>query len=301
METKLDKKYLILLMSAIIVGAAGYFGFQMVEEKMTLEKELSQMKTDSILTTESLKLVIDSLHSQLASTTAERDDFERKYLEELYKVNLIDSDLQMIRETVATIEKLRQVDPELLKKYSKVYFLSENYVPKTLVKINSKYTFEPERDYFFLSEVLPFLENLMMAAESDNIDIKISSAYRSFGTQTGIKTTYKIMYGSGANAFVADQGYSEHQLGTTVDFIVSDEEAVLAGFEKTPAYQWLLDNAYKYGFIISYPQGNQYYQFEPWHWRFVGRELANVLKEQGKNFYDLEQREIDRYLLYFFD
>ena len=110
-----------------------------------------------------------------------------------------------------------------------------------------------------------------------------------------------MFYGSGANSFSADQGYSEHQLGTTIDFTTEEIGASSSVFGKTTAYQWLLENAYKYGFILSYPEANKYYQFEPWHWRFVGRGLAEKLHQEGKNFYDLDQREIDEYLISFFD
>ena len=141
----------------------------------------------------------------------------------------------------------------------------------------------------------------MIAARSENIDIKIISAYRAFGTQSTLKSSYRMTYGTGANAFSADQGYSEHQLGTAVDFTTSSVGSSFAGFEKTPAYQWLLDNAYLHGFELSYPQSNAYYQFEPWHWRFVGRKLAQQLHVDGKHFYDLDQRDIDQYLISFFD
>jgi len=138
-------------------------------------------------------------------------------------------------------------------------------------------------------------------AEADGINLWILSAYRSFGTQSSLKSGYKITYGSGANAFSADQGYSEHQLGTTVDFTTSGIGGGFTGFENTEAYQWLLDNAHRYGFTLSYPKGNAYYIFEPWHWRFVGTELARDLHGQDKGFYDLPQREIDEYLLNLFD
>ncbi|MEK7495870.1 MAG: D-alanyl-D-alanine carboxypeptidase family protein, partial [Patescibacteria group bacterium] len=73
---------------------------------------------------------------------------------------------------------------------------------------------------------------------------------------------------------------------------------------KTPlqaARLWLTENAYKYGFILSYPKQNTYYRFEPWHWRFVGVALATKLHDGNKYFYDLSQREIDQYLVSIFD
>jgi D-alanyl-D-alanine carboxypeptidase len=179
--------------------------------------------------------------------------------------------------------------------------LSENYVPASLTKIDPGYVYNTKTDLLFYSETLPFLNVLMSTAQVDKIDIKVISAYRSFGTQSGLKSSYKVTYGTGANKFSADQGYSEHQLGTAVDFTTSTVGDSFTGFEKTPAYQWLVDNAYNYGFIMSYPKGNAYYQYEPWHWRFVGRALAQKLHDEGKNFYDLDQRDIDQYLISFFD
>ena len=117
-----------------------------------------------------------------------------------------------------------------------------------------------------------------------------------------MKSTYKFTYGSGtANAFSADQGYSEHQLGTTVDFTTEAIGGAFAGFDKTSAYTWLNENAYRYGFVLSYPKNNTYYVFEPWHWRFVGVALATRLHSENRNFYDLDQREIDQYLISLFD
>jgi len=72
-------------------------------------------------------------------------------------------------------------------------------------------------------------------------------------------------------------------------------------FIPTAANTWLTANAYKYGFELSYPKDNGYYVYEPWHWRFVGVKLATDLHNQGKNFYDMDQRVIDTYLVNIFD
>ena len=142
----------------------------------------------------------------------------------------------------------------------------------------------------------------MSRAGRDNVSLEISSAYRSFGTQSSLKSSYLVTYGSGANQFSADQGYSEHQLGTAVDLTTSGLKPVLdISFDKTPAFDWLTKYAYRYGFILSYPKNNAYYQYEPWHWRFVGVELATRLHNDGINFSDMDQREIDKYLASIFD
>jgi len=301
---KKNKLYLFLLILIISFGTIGYFGYQnyrLKKNKLVLESELSRTKADFASTTKNLKLVIDSVERELMIAKTERDDFEQKYNEEKNKMDFLASQIVGIQDTVGILERLSQTDPELLKKYSKVYFLNDNYVPETFIKIEPKYTYDSQKDYLIYAKIWPFLQDLLIAAENATTQIKIISAYRSFGTQSGLKSSYTMIYGSGANKFIADQGYSEHQLGTTLDFTMSEIGETYLNFEKTPAYQWLLENAYKYGFILSYPKNNKYYQFESWHWRFVGRGLAEKLRQEGKNFYDLDQREIDQYLISFFD
>ncbi len=207
-----------------------------------------------------------------------------------------------ITSTVGTLEKLSKTDPQLLQKYSKVYFLNENYVPERLDQVPQEYVYSNTRPERFLLQVEPHLLKMMDDAKKDGIDLFIVSAYRSFDEQKALKSAYSVTYGAGtANQFSADQGYSEHQLGTAVDFTTSGRNGALDGFDQTDAYRWLQKNAYKYGFELSYPQGNSYYVFEPWHWRFVGVQLTKDLHDEKKNFYDLEQRDIDEYLIDFFD
>jgi LAS superfamily LD-carboxypeptidase LdcB len=209
--------------------------------------------------------------------------------------------LENISGTVDDLEKLSETDPELLQKYSKVYFLNENYIPKGLDFIDSKYTWDQGRDYELLTKVIDNLEELMDDAEDDGMDLRVISAYRDFNTQAQLKSNYTVLYGVGtANQFSADQGYSEHQLGTTVDFTTPEVGSSFTGFENTEEYKWLLDNAHDYGFTLTYPPNNNYYQYEPWHWRYVGVKLAKDLKEEGQFMYDLTQRRLDSYLADFF-
>ena len=241
-------------------------------------------------------------------TQLEKVEKDRLDLTELsqYQQSIIDSfqgQISSIDNTVGTLKKLAQTDKELLKKYSKVYFLNENYVPAKLTQIDKLYVFKQNGGNLLIqSEVWSHLEGLLKVASSSNINLLVVSAFRSFDTQAALKSEYKITYGAGtANQFSADQGYSEHQLGTSVDFTTLDAGAVFSKFRTDPAYQWLKDNAHNYGFILSYPEENSYYKFEPWHWRFVGVELAKTLHRENKYFYDLDQREIDTYLIKLFN
>ncbi len=263
----------------ILIGSVGYGAYNydiLQEEKINILSELESARErnlEFIGETRSQRAVIDSFQGQLSS----------------------------IGNTVGTLEKLSQTDEELLKKYSKVYFLNENYRPAQLTAIDKKYLYEKE-DAYIQTQVLPYLEKLLEAARIDGIDLLIASAFRSFETQVSLKSEYKVVYGAGtANQFSADQGYSEHQLGTAVDFTTPKVGGTFSQFQSDPAYEWLLANTYKYGFVLSYPERNVYYKFEPWHWRFVGVALAGTLRTENKYFYDLDQREIDTYLIKLFD
>lgn len=246
---------------------------------------------------------LSALEANLASTTAFNDYLNEQLGMEKGKNDFFDFQLRNITSSVGTLEKLSKTDKELLQKYSKVYFLNENYLPPSLTDISSTpYAYDKNESLQVHSSVWPYLQAMLQTgANQENIKLEIISAYRSFGEQATLKSSYSVMYGSGANRFSADQGYSEHQLGTTVDFTTPDLSSSFEGFAKTPEYKWLQQNAYKYGFILSYPQGNAYYQYEPWHWRFVGVSLATKLHNEGKAFYDLDQREIDQYLISIFD
>ena len=281
----------VLTLSAGVAGFLGYQKYGFLQYELSLEKEFTVRLTD----------VIGSLKKQLVETRGERDQLKQKLLDEEGKVSTLGSQVQGITSAVGSLQKLNKIDPEILKKYSKVYFLNENYSPQNLVMIDRKYISEQKKELLFRADVLPYLYNLLLDASSANIDLKIVSAYRSFYEQEDLKTSYKMVYGSGANKFSADQGYSEHQLGTTVDFTTMSLGTTNITFAKMPSYAWLEANAYKYGFILSYPKNNTYYIYEPWHWRFVGRALAQKLHDENKNFYDLDQREIDTYRISFFD
>ena len=283
--------WVISLILLALLSYGGYLIYDLHKKNIALQNRVSELEMNlkiSYESIESMKIDNETLTSQLQE--------EKNLTESLQDEN------RKITRTVNTLEKLTETDPELLKKYSKVYFLNEHYTPEKLVAIDEKYLYNPKEPQEIHSKVRRHLDDLLEDAEDDDIMLKVASAYRSFEEQTSLKSNYKVVYGTGANQFSADQGYSEHQLGTAVDFAVEEPGAVLTvNFEKTAAYEWLTKNAYKYGFVLSYPKGNSYYQFEPWHWRFVGDALARKLRKEKKFFYDLDQREIDAFLVKLFD
>lgn len=245
---------------------------------------------------------IKGLDDKIANIVAQNNLLNNVVQTELVKNEALADQVEQVSDTADALDKLSKVDPQLLQKYSKVYFLNEHYTPAGLETVPAKYGYETNKKYQVYDKIDPYLEKMLRKAESDNVDLKIISAYRSFGEQAILKSSYQIVYGAGtANQFSADQGYSEHQLGTTIDITTAVTKENFDLLDQTPAFVWLKANAYKYGFILSYPKSNIYYTYEPWHWRFVGVDLANRLHREGENFYDLDQRVINNYLGLFFD
>jgi zinc D-Ala-D-Ala carboxypeptidase len=279
------------IVGSVLLGA-GFLGMFLYVNYQS--KAMEQVKNELVATNEKVVLLESTIKDISAVVLATLTEEERKNED-------LEDALEEISDNVETLGRVATTDRDLLKKYSKTYFLNENYIPLDLSPIPSKWRSPTAGNYQILEDVEPYLTNLFKAADEDGLDLLAQSAYRSFATQSELKAAYTVTYGSGANRFSADQGYSEHQLGTTLDFTTKSLGGSLEGFGATPEYAWLLDNAYRYGFILSYPEGNEYYKYEPWHWRFVGKALARELHNEDMNFYDMDQRVIDSYLTRIFD
>ncbi|MEX1014621.1 MAG: M15 family metallopeptidase [Candidatus Paceibacterota bacterium] len=290
----LDYIVLILILFAVI----GFLGFRYY----LLETELKDTRRGFNFVVNTFDNKTKDLENQLNNSELEKENLSELLNIEQSRNQEFQEQINQITGTLGNIERINEIGEEILQKYSRVYFLNEHYTPSDLSDIPEKHLYDESREQRIHSEVLPFLLEMITAADNDGVKLYINSAYRDYTHQGDLNNRYTFIYGSGtANQFSAEQGYSEHQLGTTIDFTTTGINGALDGFEATQAYQWLLDNAYKYGFILSYPEGNSYYQFEPWHWRFVGAELATELHGDSIYFYDLEQRRINEYLLNIFD
>lgn len=281
----------------IFLAAIIFLAFQTT----TLSKEVEKITETTNQKDTQLQQKISDIETILLSTQERSTSLEELLAQARERSEELEREFRKVNRNVDDLEKITTTDPELLQKYSKVSFLNEHYVPDDLETIPSKYTYNKDRKYEIHDDVWPYLEDLLEDAEDDGMNLQIISAFRSFGEQAQLKGAYTVTYGTGANQFSADQGYSEHQLGTTVDFTNPQVGATFSGFAQTEEYKWLKDNAHKYGFVLSYPENNTYYQFEPWHWRFVGEKLADDLHDDNKYFYDLSQREIDDYVVDLFD
>jgi len=287
---------LVLILLILVVGGFAVWQQNQLESRLIAKDaaytasttQLQQEKQDLKTRLSSVRKKVVSLNEELEDTEDDLDD-ERERNDELQ------DRVEEVTDSVGNLQNTVKTEPELLKKYSRTFFLNENYRPENLAQIDDEYLADDE-SLTVDERVWPDLEDLLDDAHDEGLDLLVTSAYRPFGEQAEINDRFNQTFGSGANQFSAQQGYSEHQLGTTIDFTTPELNGQLTqDFANTEAYEWLQDNADEYGFILSYPKGNQFYIFEPWHWRFVGEELAQDLDDEGANFYDWDQRRIDEY------
>lgn len=155
--------------------------------------------------------------------------------------------------------------------------LPSNYEPKNLVASANGEQIRADAN--------GALSKLLADGKAAGIELRILSGYRSYAHQDSLFNSYVSQDGqSKAETYSARPGYSEHQTGLAADLGtgICDLEAC---FGDTAEGKWLAKIAHKYGFIVRYPKGKDNltgYQYEPWHLRFVGKELAAELKKTGQ-------------------
>lgn len=166
---------------------------------------------------------------------------------------------------------------------NKYYKLDKDYEPEDLTVINSKFASGTQK---LRKEAADKFEEMASDMLKENLKIYAGSTYRSYSYQEGLYNRYVKKDGfKEAETYSARAGYSEHQLGLAVD-IVNGKWNYLSEGDKE--YTWLINNSYKYGFILRYPHESEYitgYVFEDWHFRYLGIELATKVHE-SKLTYD---------------
>lgn len=134
--------------------------------------------------------------------------------------------------------------------------------------------------------IMPSFKNMVEAAQSAGHELILGSGFRDYDLQSFYFNNYAKHSGEeAASKFSARPGQSEHQTGLAFDLGITSGECYLETcFGDLPAGLWLAENAYKYGFILRYPADKTEitgYQYEPWHFRYVGNNLALALHESG--------------------
>lgn len=165
---------------------------------------------------------------------------------------------------------------------NKYRLLGSTFVPE-LVKMDSKYA---SYDSAYMEPTAyEWFTKMVDDARTEGLRLYCVSAYRSYSYQNTLYQKYVNRDGrTVADTYSARPGYSEHQTGLAVDINTASRHT---HFENTAQYKWLEENSWKYGFILRYPQGKEDitgFTFEPWHYRYVGRELAQAVYESGLTY-----------------
>ncbi len=168
---------------------------------------------------------------------------------------------------------------------NKARSLPTNYKPKDLVRVNVPYSGRSEARYL-RKEASEALTRLFISARSEGVDLWAVSGFRSYDLQKVVFAKHADMMGvKTAERVSAKPGQSEHQTGLAIDISSRAMNYTLnESFENTNEGKWLAENAAKFGFILRYPKGKETitgYDYEPWHFRFVGKDIAIDIMKKG--------------------
>ncbi len=156
---------------------------------------------------------------------------------------------------------------------NKTYYLSKDFIPDNLVLVDLPKINRVNQQMLIEQNTLENYHKLYEELVNQGLELVIFSAYRSYNYQIGIFQNAKN------KSYVALPGHSEHQTGFALDVSRLDI-GLTEYFENTYEFEYLINNAHKYGFILRYPKGKENitgYSYEPWHFRFVGKEIATFI------------------------
>ena len=153
--------------------------------------------------------------------------------------------------------------------------LPEDYEPEDLVALTEFPLTLNRKDLSLRALIIPDLLAMDQAARNEGRVLVYSSSYRSYDYQKQVYQRHVDQMGQeAADRVSARPGTSQHQLGTTVDF-----GSITDAFAETPEGRWLKENAWRFGFSLSYPKGYEDltgYAWESWHYRYIGRPAARM-------------------------
>lgn len=276
-KTKALKRFIKYVLIGIIVFFITYCVENMLKNKY--ECILCNMNNNC-----EIKEKIDNGNQEKEELENEKPEIN----ESLKKEEMIDSESKN-NETIGKepIDNVNQNEITDTVKYidgilivNKTYSLPEDYAPVTA----NGYNWCNE---CLTNETLNAFKEMKADASSLGLNIYISSGYRSYSYQQGLYNNYVSRDGkNAADTYSARPGHSEHQTGLAFDLNTIDDS-----FADTAEGKWVGENCYKYGLILRYPKGKEHltgYQYESWHLRYVGKELAHKLYNNG-NWITLEE------------
>ncbi len=181
---------------------------------------------------------------------------------------------------------------------NKENLLGEDYEPEDMVEIYEPMGSKIDQTYINRLHKEAYIQFKKMQTDAKELgyEIFIDSSYRTYEYQKRVFSATAAEKGlDHALKFVAPPGGSEHQTGLAFDVIFRrNGEMIEEQLETDPEIKWMTENAYKYGFILRYPKGKEDitgFGFEPWHFRYVGLELAFEIHESGLTLEEYKQRK----------
>lgn len=200
-------------------------------------------------------------------------DFKGERKKYFYKVKAVSRSGESIEHIYSnTIKKT------VYKRKSKVHGVT--YIDGILIA-NKTYKLPKNYDPGTNKNAYKAFKKMQSDARKDGINLFIASGYRSYSYQKSLYNSYKARDGKEkADTYSARAGHSEHQTGLAFD--INDPSS---SFENTKEAKWLASNCTKYGFIIRYEKSKEKmtgYKYEPWHIRYLGKDLAKKVKKSGK-------------------
>ncbi|MBR2066761.1 MAG: M15 family metallopeptidase [Solobacterium sp.] len=220
----------------------------------------------------------------------------REYTEDDYAGRppvLASSEEETIQE-VEEVEVSAEDDPRfkdtesILVIVNKKHPLAADYEPSDLVQVSVA----SNGVQMMRKEAADALAEMFNAASQEGITLVAGSCYRSYATQVDTYNYWASLYGQAeAERVSARAGYSEHQTGLAIDISDSSGATYLSqAFSNTAEGQWLYAHAHEYGFVLRYIEGKEDitgYMYEPWHFRYLGKEMAKEV--HGQNGLTLEE------------
>lgn len=176
----------------------------------------------------------------------------------------------------------KEVDSfNLLMLVNKYNYVSKNFKPD-LVEVK-EYAIN---GMYLTKECMLSFVKMADDAKKQGYNIRAISTYRTYEYQDMLYNNYAARDGvNKADTYSARPGFSEHHTGLAID--IDNMKTSYTSFDKTKEYTWMQENAYKYGFILRYPEDKvdiTGYMYEPWHYRYVGIEVAKIIKEKNITF-----------------
>ena len=169
------------------------------------------------------------------------------------------------------------IDKGILTLVNKYNYVKNDYAPKDLINVNG---------IMINKEAYESFINMQNDIKKEGLNIRIISSYRSYNYQEKLYNNYlKYETRSIVDAYSARPGYSEHHTGLAID--IDNIKLDYNKFYLTEEFNWMKDNSYKYGFILRYPKDKENitgYSYEPWHYRYVGIDVASYIYKHNITF-----------------